>query len=99
MPQSRIPKLINTPRANVFAWFQSLHQQGLLFCLDDDPATLVRITEGEPMFTNLEAREVSATIDRIFQSLGNEAHDLAFEVLSRTFHTQQERRTMHSAYD
>jgi len=99
LPQSRIPKLINTSRANVFAWFHSLHEQGLLFCLDDDPATLVRITDGEPMFTNLDAREVSATIDRIFQSLGNEAHDLAFEVLSRTFHTQQERRTMHSAYD
>ena len=99
MPQSRIPKLINMSRANVFVWFQSLHRQDLLFCLDDDPATLVRIADGEPMFTNLEAREVAATIDRIFQSLGSEAHDLAFEVLSRTFYTEQERRTIYSAYD
>ena len=99
MPQSRIPKLISTSRANAFAWFQSLHKEGLLFCLDDDPATLVCITDGARIFTNLEANEVSATIDRIFQSLGNEAHELAFEVLSRTFHTQLERRTMHSAYD
>ena len=99
MPQSRIPKLISTSRANAIAWFQSLHKLDLLFCLDDDPATLVCITDGARVFTNLEASEVSATIDRIFQSLGNEAHELAFEVLSRTFHTQQERRIIHSAYD
>ena len=97
MVNSRIPTLVDTSPVHVVAWFQMLHERGILFCLDDDPASLVRIVDGGLMFTALEAHEVSAIVDRIFSALGDEAHALAFEVLSRTFHTKQERLAMQAA--
>ena len=98
MGHSRIPTLVDTSPTHVVAWFQMMHERGILFCLDDDPASLVRIIDCGPMFTELEAHEVSAIVGRIFSALGNEAHALAFGVLSRTFHTTQERLAMQAAY-
>ena len=98
MGNSRIPTLVDTSPAHVVAWFQMMHERGILFCLDDDPASLVRIVDGGLMFTELEAHEVSAIVGRIFSALGNEAHAVAFHVLSSTFHTKQERLAMQAAY-
>ena len=97
MANSRIPTLVDTSTAHIVTWFQMMHKRGILFCLDDDPASLVRIVDGGLMFTELEAQKVSAIVGRIFSALGNEAHAHAFDVLSSTFHTKQERLAMQAA--
>jgi len=97
MANSRIPVLVDTSPAHVGAWFETLHKRGMLFCLDDDPASLVSIVDGAPMFTDPEVLKVSAIVGQILGALGDEAHALAFEVLSSTFHTKQERRALRAA--
>jgi len=87
---SRIPNLSDTSAASVRTWFQSLHDKGLLYCLDDDPASLVRIDNNERLFSDVEALEISVTTSRILDSLGDRAHDIALDVLSCSFLTPQE---------
>ncbi|WP_156861001.1 hypothetical protein [Casimicrobium huifangae] len=87
---SRIPNLLDTSAASVRSWFQSLHDKGLLYCLDDDPVSLVRIDNNERLFSDAAALEVSVTTSRILDSLGDRAHDIALDVLRRTFLTPQE---------
>lgn len=87
---SRIPPL---PEVNVDAakaWFQSLHDRNLLFCLDDDPATLYRIDNGQHMFSGAEVEEVNEILSRVLDRLSDKAHDLAADVLARTFLTPKE---------
>lgn len=87
---SRIPILPDTSAASVRTWFQTLHDKGLLYCLDDDPTSLVRVDNNERLFSDAEALEVSVTTSRILDSLGDRAHGIALDVLSRTFLTPQE---------
>lgn len=98
MTESRIPQLDGTSRKAAFAWLQALHKQELLFCLDDRPEDILRISDGTRLYSDDEAKEVAEILDVLFAKRGNELHDLAFEVVSRTFHTPAERRAMHSVY-
>lgn len=98
MAQSRIPPLAGTSKKSVFAWLTALHKQKILFCLDDDPRDIANIADGSPLFTDDEAREVSEILGLLFGKLGDELHGLAFEVLSRTFHTRIERRAFKILY-
>lgn len=98
MTESRIPQLDGTSRKAAFAWLQAMHEQQLLFCLDDRPEDILRISDGTRLYSDNEAREVAEILDALFAKRGDELHDMAFEVVSRTFHTPAERRTMHSMY-
>ena len=76
-----------------------MHRRGLLFCLDDDPKEIVSISDGARLFTDAEAKEVSAILHRLFGRRGDALHKLAFEVVSRTFHTRTERHALKIMYD
>ncbi|OYZ78564.1 MAG: hypothetical protein B7X65_18735 [Polaromonas sp. 39-63-25] len=75
-----------------------MHKQELLFCLDDRPEDILRISDGTRLYSDNEAKEVAGILDVLFAKHGDELHDLAFEVVSRTFHIPAERRAMHSMY-
>ena len=98
MTESRIPELAGTSTAAANAWLNALHKRGLLFCLDSDPKDLVKISDGTPTFSDSEAVEVSEILDRLFQKRGDELHELAFEIVSKTFHTRAERRAFKTMY-
>lgn len=98
MTQSRIPPLAGTSKKSAFAWLTALHKQEMLFCLDDDPSDIVSIADGSPLFTDDEARKVSEILGLLSGKLGDELHGLAFEVLSRTFHTRIERKAFKILY-
>lgn len=95
----RIPQLSGTSKKAAFAWLTAMHQRGLLFCLDDDPREIVSISDGARLFTDVEVKEVSAILHRLFARRGDELHELAFEVVSRTFHTRTERQALKIMYD
>jgi len=99
MNDVRIPQLLGTSKKAAFAWLTAMHQRGLLFCLDDDPQEIVNISDGARSFTDIEAKEISAILHRLFARRGDELHELAFEVVSRTFHTQSERQAFKTMYD
>lgn len=98
MTESRIPQPHGTSRKAAFAWLQAMHRQELLFCLDDRPEDILRISDGTRLYSDSEAREVAEILEALFAKRGDELHELAFEVVSRTFHTPAERRAMHSMY-
>ena len=98
MEESRIPQLAGTSKKATFAWLTELHKRGLLFCLDDDPRDIVKISDGLPMFAEVECVEVSEILNRLFLKRGDEVFELAFEVFSRTFHTRAERRAFKTMY-
>jgi len=90
MAISRIPPLADIDRKTARAWFRSLHERVLRSCLDDDPSTLFRIDTAERMFSDREVEEVNEVLGRVFYRLGDKAHDLAADVLARTFLTPKE---------
>jgi hypothetical protein len=98
MAESRIPTLTGTSKKAANAWLKELHKRNLLFCLDDNPSDLFLISDGSRMFTDNEATEVSGLLERLFDKRGDELHGLAYETLSKTFHTRAERRAFKVMY-
>jgi hypothetical protein len=66
--------------------------------LDDDPRDIFNISDNARSFTDVEAMELTQILDELFGKLGDDLHRLAFEVLSRTFHTPSERRAFKTMY-
>ena len=98
MTESRIPELTGTSKKAANAWLSALHKRGLLFCLDDDPLDIVKISDGSQLFTDDEANEVSKILDRLFRKRGDDIYELAYGIVSKTFHTRAERRAFKTAY-
>ncbi|MFC5521932.1 hypothetical protein [Polaromonas jejuensis] len=98
MAESRIPPLAGTSKKAAFAWLTALHKAGLLFCLDDKPQDIVTIADGSQTFSTEEAQEITQILNRLFGKHGDELHGLAFEVLSKTFHTYAERSAFKTMY-
>lgn len=98
MAKSHIPRISGDSREEAFAWFTALHKRGLLFCLDNDPRELFKISDDSRLFTNEEAAEISTILHALFARHGDVLHELAFEVVSRTFHTRAERREFKTMY-
>lgn len=98
MTESRIPQLDGTSKKAAFTWLTALHKRELLFCLDDKPQDIFRISDGARLYTDDEAKEVTGILDVLFAKRGDQLHELAFEVVSRTFHTRAERRALKTMY-
>jgi hypothetical protein len=98
MIESRIPQLTGTSKKAAFAWLTALHKAGLLFCPDDRPQDIVTIADGLQTFSTEEAESLTKILSRLFEKRGKELHDLAYEVVSRTFHTPAERRSFKTMY-
>lgn len=98
MTESRIPQLPGTSKKAAFAWLTALHKRGLLFCLDDQPQDIGTISDGLRTFTDDEAKEIAEILSSLFAKRGDELHELAFEVVSRTFHTRAERQAFKTMY-
>ena len=97
MADTRIPKLGGTSKRAVIGWLTSMHRNSLLFCLDEKPEEIFQ-ADGSRSFSDEESREVNAIVEVLFRERGNDLHDLAFHVISKTFHTQAERRQFRYLY-
>lgn len=99
MTTMRIPKLTGTTRSAAASWINRLHKKGLLFCLDDDPADIVKTADGEPMFPQSDVDKLNEIVGHLYTAIGDEIHELAFEAVSKTFHTRPERRAFRKTGD
>lgn len=81
--KSRIPGLNTVFLGGAVQWFTEMANHGLLFHLDDDPADIVVIKMGEPVFSNEEADSARLVLDRLFQALGKAAYDAAYPVMRK----------------
>jgi len=71
--KSRIPTLHEASFDGALAWFAEMQNQQLLFHPEDEPADIVRVTDGERVFSDREASEVRFVLDALDKQLGHEA--------------------------
>lgn len=70
--QSRIPKLNEVSFDGALMWFTQLQEQDLLFHPEDDPISIVKITDGSPTFTSSEVRELHFLLNELENGIGHE---------------------------
>lgn len=70
--QSRIPKLQDTTFDGALMWFSEMQCSNLLFHPEDDPADIIRISNGEPFFSDEEVQELRFVMGELEQAVGHE---------------------------
>lgn len=87
--QSRIPKLRDTNFDGALLWFSEMQCNGLLFHPEDDPADIIRIADGERMFTDTEVLELRYLLDELDDSLGHDKMiEAAYPIFMNAFGLQ-----------
>lgn len=71
--KSRMPALHEATFDGALLWFAEMQNQHLLFHLVDDPADIVRIADGERVFSDREAVEIRFVLDALDKQIGHEA--------------------------
>ncbi|MES2237488.1 MAG: hypothetical protein V4500_07030 [Pseudomonadota bacterium] len=69
---SRIPKLNAVSFDGALMWFSEMQCQNLLFHPEDDPAEIVRISDGTRTFSNQEVMELRFFLDELEMGIGHE---------------------------
>lgn len=82
--KSRIPTLREASFDGPLSWFAEMQNRQLLFHPEDDPADIVRIADGERVFSDREATEVRFVLDALDEQPGHEAlMEAAYPVFMR----------------
>ena len=69
---SRIPKLNEVSFDGALMWFSEMQCQNLLFHPEDDPAEIVRISDGIRTFSNQEVIELRFLLEELETGIGHE---------------------------
>ena len=93
MKRTRIPRLTATTAAAAKSWFRRMLASDLQFHPDDDPATIILISDGSKTFSSLECEQLRDYLAELLAALGDTVYDFAFDALSVKFHTRSERRS------
>lgn len=81
---SRIPTLREATLDGALSWFAEMQNQQLLFHPEDDPDDIVRIADGERVFSDREAAEIRFVLDALDKQLGHESvMEAAYPVFMR----------------
>ena len=87
--QSRIPKLHDTTFDGALMWFSEMQCSELLFHPEDDPADIIRISDGERMFTNGEVVELRFLLNEIEENMGHDKLvEAAYPIFMNAFGNQ-----------
>lgn len=87
--QSRIPKLRDTTFDSALLWFSELQCSNLLFHPEDDPAEIVRISNGKPLFSDIEIEELRFLLNELDAGIGHErVIEAAYPIFMNAFGNQ-----------
>jgi hypothetical protein len=87
--QSRIPRLHDTTFDGALLWFSEMQCANLLFHPEDDPAEIIRISNGERLFTDEEVDELRLLLNGLEESIGHEkVIEAAYPIVMRAFGNQ-----------
>ena len=70
--QSRIPKLRDTTFDGALLWFSEMQCSNLLFHPKDDSADIIRVSNGEPLFSDGEVQELRFLLNELEEDMGHE---------------------------
>jgi hypothetical protein len=77
----RIPSLKTVSFDGAVQWFTEMANRGLLFHPDDDPADMILIKTGEPMFSDQEAESARQVLNQLFDALGEDVYEIASPIM------------------
>ncbi len=87
--QSRIPKLHDTTFDGALLWFSEMQCSKLLFHPEDDPADIIRISNGERLFSDEEVTELRLLLNELEEDLGHEKLiEAAYPIFMHAFGNQ-----------
>jgi hypothetical protein len=87
--QSRIPKLRDTTFDGALMWFSELQTSNLLFHPEDDPADIIRISNGKPLFSDEEVQELRFVMAELESAVGHEkVIEAAYPIFMKAFGNQ-----------
>lgn len=87
--QSRIPKLHDTTFDGALLWFSELQCSKLLFHPEDDPAEIIRISNGERLFSEEEVQELRFVMAELERAVGHEkVIEAAYPIFMKAFGNQ-----------
>lgn len=87
--QSRIPKLRDTTFDSALLWFSELQCSNLLFHPEDDPAEIVRISNGQLLFSDVEVKELRFLLEELEAGIGPEkVIEAAYPIFMNAFGNQ-----------
>lgn len=83
---SRIPKLRDVSFDGALMWFSEMQCQSLLFHPEDDPAEIIRISDGARFFSDVEVAELQFLLGELDTNLGHEKMiEAAYPVFMNAF--------------
>ena len=94
MTGTRVPKLTGTTPTAAKSWFKRMHADGLMFHPDESPNEIMEIASEARLFSDAECIQLKQYLAQLFAALGDRVHDIAFDVVSTTFHSHAERRAI-----
>lgn len=87
--QSRIPKLHDTTFDGALLWFSEMQCGNLLFHPEDDPAEIIRISNGERLFSDVEINELRFLLGELEKGIGHEkVIEAAYPIFMKAFGNQ-----------
>lgn len=87
--QSRIPKLHDASFDGALMWFSELQCSNLLFHPEDDPADIIRISNGERLFSEKEVQELRFVMTELERTVGHEkVIEAAYPIFMKAFGNQ-----------
>lgn len=83
MSASRIPAYDRTNPDGMLIWFAEMAKRDLLFHPEDSASSIIRIDNGEPVFTREESKTVDATLAEMFSEHGDKVIEACYPVFMR----------------
>ena len=74
----RIPTGNNYTLDGMLHWFAEMSSREFLFHPNDEPNDIVRIQDGKPVFSKMEADQLRKILDRMFEKNGDDVYEAAY---------------------
>ena len=81
--ENRIPAYDSANPDGMQIWFAEMSARGLLFHPEEDPSTIIRIDDGMPAFSEMEAADAKAIVSRMFDRHGDQVIEACYPVFMR----------------
>lgn len=87
--RSRIPKLHDATFDGALLWFSEMQCGNLLFHPEDDPAEIIRTSNGERLFSDGEVIELRFLLGELEKGIGHEkVVEAAYPIFMKAFGNQ-----------
>lgn len=87
--QPRLPELREISFDGALMWFSELQCESLLFHPEGDPAEIIRISDGTPLFSESEVIELKFLLEELESGIGQEqVIEAAYPVFMTAFGNQ-----------